>query len=67
MHLRRERVCLIESCRAAQSGCTPLHLAVMCAKKGHASVVEQLLVAGADTEAKDVVSGERARGCQMQM
>ena len=34
----------------------PLHKAAM---NGHATVVEQLLAAGADREAKDEVSGER--------
>ena len=62
--MHRERLCLIERCRAAQNGYTPLHLAAV---KGHAAVVEQLLAAGADTEAKDVVSGEWAGGCQMRM
>ena len=57
-------MCLIERCRAPQDGHTPLHLAAM---KGPASVVEQLLAAGADTEAKDSVSGELGGGCQMRM
>ena len=49
-------MCLTERCRAPQDGDTPLHIAAL---KGHATVVEQLLAAGADMEAKDVVSGER--------
>ena len=47
---------LIESCRLAQNGETPLLVASW---NGHATVVEQLLVAGGDTEAKGTVSGER--------
>ena len=62
--MRRERVRLIESCRAAQNGHMPLHLAAV---EGHAAVVEQLLAAKADKEAKNVVSGERGGGCQMRM
>ena len=55
---------LIESCRAPQHGLTPLHEA---SRTGDATVVEQLLAAGADKEAKDVVSGGRAGGSQMRM
>ena len=55
---------MIERCRAPQNGHTPLILASW---HGHALVVEQLLVAGADKEAKDVVSGERGGVCQMRM
>ena len=47
--------CLPERCRAPQDGCTPLHFAVA---EGHAAVVEQLLDAGADMEAKDKVRGQ---------
>ena len=61
---RRERACLPDRCRAPQKGETPLHRA---SRKGHAAVVEQLLAAGADTEAKDVVSKERGGSCQMRM
>ena len=53
---RVERVRLVEACRAPQDGYTPLHFAAF---KGHETVVKQLLAAGADTEAKDQVSGER--------
>jgi hypothetical protein len=45
-------VCLIERCRAPQNGYTPLHLAAV---GGHATVVEQLLAAGAVTNAKTKV------------
>ena len=49
-------MCLIERCRAAQDWNTPL---IRASWHGHATVVEQLLAAGADMEAKDLVSGER--------
>ena len=62
--MRRERVCLIERCRTAQNGLMPLHTASW---NGHAAVVEKLLAARADTEAKDPVSGERGEGCQMRI
>ena len=55
-HSRRERVCLTEPCRVLQDGMTPLYQASC---HGNATVVEQLLAAGADLEAKDAVSGER--------
>ena len=58
---RKKRVCLTERCRAPQDGDTPLLLASC---EGHAMVVEQLLAAGADTEASDLVSEERGGGCQ---
>ena len=40
----------------SQDGHTPLHRASW---KGHATVVGQLLAVGADTKAKDTVSGEQ--------
>ena len=46
---------LTERCRAPQWGNTPLHEA---AGKGHAAVVEKLLVARADIHATNAVSGE---------
>ena len=54
-HLRGERGVLPDRCRAPQSGYTPLHLA---AGGGHAAVVEQLLAAGAATDAQDKVRRE---------
>ena len=62
--MRRERVCLIERCLAPQNALTPLHKAAV---NGYVAEVEQLLVAEADKEAKDVVSGQRGGGCQMRM
>lgn len=53
-HLRREKGCPPECCRVPQRGDTPLHLA---AHYGSVGVVEQLLAAGADQEAKDEVRG----------
>ena len=44
---------MLERCRASQDGCTLLHVA---AQEGHASVVELLLAAGADKDAKNAVS-----------
>ena len=62
--MRRRRVCLIERCRAPQVGLTPLHEA---SSNGHAAVVEKLLAVGADTQTKDVVSGQREGVCQIRM
>jgi ankyrin repeat protein len=45
-------VCLIERCRTPQNGIAPLHVA---AQEGHATVVEQLLAAGAVTDPKTKV------------
>ena len=50
--MRAERSVLPERCRAPQDGFTPLHEA---AEGGHAAVVEQLLAAGAATDAKNAV------------
>jgi len=54
-HSRGERGCLAERCRVPQEESTPLHVAAM---GGHAAVAELLLAAGADREAKNLVSGE---------
>ena len=54
-HLRGERGCLPDRCRAPQRGRTPLHLA---ADEGHAAVVGQLLAAKADMETKNHVKGQ---------
>ena len=53
--MRGEKGCLPDRCPAPQSGRTPLHRAAVF---GHAAVVEQLLAAGAETEAKDDVRRE---------
>ena len=52
--LRRERVCVLDLCRAPQRGDTPLHIA---ANKSHVAVVEKLLAAGAATETTNNVRG----------
>ena len=52
--MRGERGVLPERCRAPQYEETPLHWA---ASGGHAAVVEQLLAAGAATDAKNDVRG----------
>ena len=53
--MRGEGRRLPDCCRSPQNGKTPLHLAVT---NGNASVVEQLLAAKADMEAKDKVRGQ---------
>ena len=63
-HLRGQRGGLSEHCRAPQDGLTPLLVAAL---QGHAAVVEQLLAAGVNTEAKRTVSWERGGGCEMRM
>ena len=55
MVLRGEGGCMPDLCRVPQDGETPLHLA---AHRGRVAVVEQLLAAGADVEAKDTVRGQ---------
>ena len=62
--MRGQRGGLSEHCRAPQDGLTPLLFAAL---QGHAAVVEQLLAAEANKEAKDTVSWERGGGCQMRM
>ena len=53
-----QREGMSERCRALQVfSHTPLHLA---AARGHVTIVEKLLAAGADKDAKDNVSGEDA-------
>ena len=54
-HLRGMRVRVSERCHSPQLGNTPLHHA---ARQGHVVVVEQLLLAGADKEAKGKVRRE---------
>ena len=61
-HMRREGESLPEHCCAPQDGHTPLHLA---ADDGNAAVVEQLLAAGADTEAKCEVRRAGDAGCRL--
>ena len=60
-HLRRERVRLNERCCAPQVGDTPLHRASWF---GHAVVVEQLLAAGAVTDAQGPVRQAGDAGCR---
>ena len=60
-HLDREMVCLIERGRAPQNGQPPLILASW---HGHATVVEKLLAAGADTDAKTEVRRAGDQGCR---
>ena len=45
-------MCLIEPCRAPQNGFTPLHFAAI---HGYPAVIDQLLAAGADKDAKGKV------------
>ena len=62
-----ERGVLPERCRAPQHEATPLHLAAQGGRiwlgkdGGHAAVAEQLLAAGAATDAKDMVRGVGSR------
>ena len=51
--------CLPEPCRAPQYGYTALHHSAF---RGLASVVEQLLAAGAAADAKNEVRGRGGRG-----
>jgi hypothetical protein len=53
--LRGERRCLPDRCRAPQGGWTPLHFAALF---GRVAVVEQLLAAKVDVEAKGMVRGQ---------
>ena len=61
-HLRGEKICPSERHCTPQAGRTPLHKA---AKRGRAAVVEQLLAAGAGTEAnvEAVRGGGGYAGC----
>ena len=53
-HLRGERGCVPERCRAPQNEDTPLHLA---SEMGHVKVVAKLLKAEANKEVKNLVRG----------
>ena len=53
-HLREKQGACLSAAFPLQYGATPLHCA---ASKGHAAMVEQLLAAEANTEAKIVVRG----------
>ena len=53
--MRGEGGRLAEYCRASQDGDTPLHTATL---GDQAAIVELLLAAGVDKEAKNLVSGE---------
>ena len=53
--LRRQRLCMLDLCRAPQNGETPLHLVM---KHGELEVVEMLLEAGAAIGATDQVRGK---------
>ena len=53
--MREKQGACLSAAFPLQNGATPLHLA---AREGHAAKVEQLLAAGANTEAKDKVRGK---------